>query len=135
MTVSNEELREILDAEEQERSAQFLKVWKIAVNMIGPALFRVTSPSVEAATDHRLLRPDMEAIRQHLLEKELPVHQFLFMVVSFYSFMEIEEVFVSADQIIPRIIDLQFLCDTERMIIYALVEHASVDDELYSVIK
>jgi len=129
MTVSNKELREILDAEEQERSAQFLKVWKIAVNMIGPALFRVTSLSVEAATDHRQLRPDMEAISQHLLKNELPVHQFLFMVVSFYNFMEIEEVFESADQIIPRIIDLQFLSDTERMIIYALVEHASVDDE------
>lgn len=129
MTVSNEELREILDAEEQERSAQFLKVWKISVNMIGPALFKVTSPSVEAATDHRQLRPDMEAIRQHLLNNDMPVHQFLFMVVSFYKFMEIEEVFESADQIIPRIIDLQFLNDTERMIIYALVEHTSVDDE------
>ena len=129
MTVSNEELREILDAEEQERSAQVLKVWKISVNMIGPALFKVTSPSVEAATDHRQLRPDMEAIRQHLLNNDMPVHQFLFMVVSFYKFMEIEEVFESADQIIPRIIDLQFLNDTERMIIYALVEHTSVDDE------
>jgi len=129
MTISDEELLAILDAEEQERSAQFLKVWKIAVNMIGPALFKVTSPSVEAATDHRQLRPDMEAIRQHLLKNDMPVHQFLFMVVSFYNFMEIEEVFESADQIIPRIIDLQFLNDTERMIIYALVEHSSVDDE------
>jgi hypothetical protein len=129
MTVSNEELREILDAEEQERSAQFLKVWKIAVNMIGPALFKVTSPSVEAATDHRQLRPDMEAIRQHLLENDMPVHQFLFMVVSFYNFIEIETLFCSTGNMIPNVIDLQFLNDTERMIIYALVEHTSVDDE------
>ena len=129
MTVSNEELRKILDAEEQERSAQFLKVWKIAVNMIGPALFKITSPSVEAATDHRQLRPDMKAIRQHVLENDMPVHQFLFMVLSFYRFMEIEEIFDSVHQPIPRIIDLQFLDDTERMIIYALVEHSDMDDE------
>jgi hypothetical protein len=129
MTVSNKELREILEAEEQDRSAQFLKVWKLAVNMIGAGLFKVTSPSVEAATDHRQLRPDMEAIREYLLRNDMPVHQFLFMVVSFYRFMEIEQIFESANQPIPRIIDLQFLSDTERMIIYALVEHASVDDE------
>jgi hypothetical protein len=30
---------------------------------------------------------------------------------------------------IPNITDLQFLSDTERMIVYALVEHTSVDDE------
>jgi hypothetical protein len=129
MTVSNEELREILEAEEQDRSAQFLKVWKLAVNMIGAGLFKVTSPSVEAATDHRQLRPDIEAIRAYLLKNDMPVHQFLFMVVSFYDFMEIEALFHSTGNIIPNVIDLQFLNDTERMIIYALVEHASVDDE------
>ena len=36
MTDSNEELREILKAEERDGSAQFLKVRKLAVNVIGP---------------------------------------------------------------------------------------------------
>ena len=71
----------------------------------------------------------MEAIRQHVLKNDMPVHQFLFMVLSFYRFMEIEEIFDSVNQPIPRIIDLQFLSDTERMIIYALVEHSDIDDE------
>lgn len=97
--------------------------------MIGSALFKVTSPSVEVATERRQLRPDMEAIRQHVLKNDMPVHQFLFMVLSFYRFMEIEEIFDSVNQPIPRIIDLQFLSDTERMIIYALVEHSDIDDE------
>ena len=36
MTDLNEELRVILKAEERDRSAPFLKVRKLAVNVIGP---------------------------------------------------------------------------------------------------
>jgi hypothetical protein len=129
MTISNEELQEILEQEEQERRAQFLKVWKIAVNMIGPTLFTVTAPSVEAATDYRQLRPNMQAIRQYLLDDNIPAHLFLYLVVSVYDFIEIESIFRATGHMIPNITDLQFLSDTERMIIYALVEHTSVDDE------
>ena len=129
MSVEDEQLREILEKEEKRRSVQFLKTWKIAVNMIGPALFTVTALSVESATDLRQLRPDMEAIMQYLMEDDTPAHQFLFMVLSFYDFMGIEEIYESTGHMIPRIIDLQFLTDTERMIIYALVEHSDIDEK------
>lgn len=129
MTDSIAELLEILTKEERDRIAQFLKTWKIAVNMIGPMFFKVTSTSVETAVSVSELRPDMPAIKQHLLENEAPVHQFLFMVVSFYSYMEIEDLFNSTGHMLPRVIDLQFLSDTERMIIYALVEHSEIDEQ------
>jgi hypothetical protein len=127
--ISNEEIKEIIEKEEQERVTQFLKVWKIAVNMIGPRLFTVTAPSVEAATDYRQLRPNMEVIRQYLQDDDKPAHLFLYLVVSFYDFIEIEALFRATGHMIPNITDLQFLSDTERMIVYALVEHTSVDDE------
>ena len=129
MTDSSAELLEILRKEERDRSAQFLKTWKIAVNAIGPMLFNVSSSSVEAAVTISELRPDMAAIKQHLLDIDGPVHQFLFMVVSFYSFMEIEDLFHSTGHMLPRVIDLQFLSDTERMIVYALVEHSEIDEQ------
>ena len=56
--------------------------------------------------------------------------QFLFIVVSFYSFIEIEQIFASAGLGFPRVIDLQLLDDTERMIIYALVENSDVDTDV-----
>lgn len=129
MTDSIAEFLEVLRKEERDRSAQFLKTWKIAVNMVGPMFFNVTSSSVEAAVSISELRPDMAAIKQHLLNNDGPVHQFLYMVVSFYSFMEIEDIFHSTGHMLPRVIDLQFLSDTERMIIYALVEHSEIDEQ------
>ena len=129
MTDSIAQILEVLRKEEKDRSAQFLKSWKIAVNMIGPMLFNVTSSSVEAAVSIQELRPDMAAIKQYLLDNDGPMHQFLFMVVSFYSFMEIESLFHSTGHMLPRVIDLQFLSDTERMIIYALVEHSDMDEQ------
>jgi len=128
-TISNEELQEIIEKEEQERRAHFLKVWKIAVNMTGQTLFTITAPSVEAATDYRQLRPNMDAIREYLQADDIPAHLFLYLVVSFYDFIEIEALFHATGHMIPNITDLQFLSDTERMIVYGLVEHTSVDDE------
>jgi len=128
--VSNVALLELIEKERKERDAQFLKSWKVAVNKIGTDLFNVQSTSVEAATDRKELRPDMPAIRRYVHKGENELHYFLFIVVSFYSFIEIEQIFASAGLGFPRVIDLQLLDDTERMIIYALVENSDVDTDV-----
>lgn len=126
--MDDSELRKIIEDTEREKNKLFLKSWKVAVNKIGTNLFKVKSTSVETATDRKELLPDMEAIKQYLNKKYDP-HYFLFMVVSFYSFVEIEEIYTSLGFGYPRVIDLQLLDDTERMIIYSLVEYSDVDDE------
>ena len=128
--VSNAALIALIEKEKNERDAQFLKSWKVAVNKLGTDLFNVQSTSVEAAKDRQELRPDMAAIRQYVHKGKNELHYFLFMVVSFYSFVEIEQIFASAGLGFPRVIDLQILDDTERMIIYALVENSDVDTDI-----
>lgn len=49
------------------------------------------------------------------------------MVVSFFSFTTIEDIFIRAGIGFPRIIDLQFLDETERMIVYSLIENSDIE--------
>ena len=114
------------DDDEQDKH-QFLKSWKVAIKKIGPELFSVKSASVDEATDRDQLHPNLKAIEQHVTTRYDDHHFFLFVVVSFFSFIQIEEIFIRAGIGFPRIIDLQFLDETERMIIYSLIEHSEVD--------
>lgn len=116
-----------LDAIEEQEKKQFLRSWKTAVKKIGPELFTVKSASVDEATDRDQLHPDLQAIEKHVTTRHDDHHYFLFAVVSFFSFLKIEEIFMRAGIGRPRIIDLQFLDETERMIIYSLIEHSDVD--------
>lgn len=118
---------EEIDREEQERNRQFLKSWKVAVKKIGAELFDVTSASVDAATHKDELCPDLKAIEQYVKTRYDNHHFFLFMVISFYSFLKIEEIFIHAGIGFPRIIDLQFLDETERMIVYSLIENSDIE--------
>jgi len=127
--MNDSEIKQLIEDTEKERSRLFLKSWKVAVKNLGAELFNIQAATIDAATDRRELRPDMEAIKKRVHKKENELHFFLFMVISFYSFVEIEQIFISAGHGFPRIIDLQLLDETERMIIYALVEYSDVDDE------
>jgi hypothetical protein len=60
-------------------------------------------PSVESATDLRQLRLDMQANMQYLMEDDTLAHQFLFMVLSFYDLMGIEEIDESTGHMNTRI--------------------------------
>ena len=127
---SDTALLELIGKEKKEKDAQFLKSWKVAVNKLGADLFNVQSTSVEAAADRKELRPNLAAIRRYVHKGENELHYFLFMVVSFYSFVEIEQIFANAGLGFPRVIDLQLLDDAERLIIYALVEYSDVDTDI-----
>lgn len=120
-------LFENIEKEERERNKQFLLSWKVAVKKLGPELFDVASASVDAATHKDELRPNLQTIGHYVKTRYDDHHFFLFMVVSFYSFLEIEDVFISAGIGFPRIIDLQFLDETERMIVYSLIETSDVE--------
>ena len=124
---SEAQILEEIAKEEAERDRLFLKSWKVAVNQIGPELFAVKSATVDAATHKDELRPDFKAIAEHVHKRIDNHHYFLFMVVSFFSFVEIEVIFSSAGIGFPRVIDLQLLDDTERMIIYSLVEYSDIE--------
>ena len=124
---SEAQILEEIAKEEAERNRLFLKSWKVAVNQIGPELFAVKSATVDAATHKDELRPDFKAIAEHVHTRYDDHHYFLFMVVSFFSFVEIEKIFISVGIGFPRVIDLQLLDDTERMIIYSLVEYSDIE--------
>lgn len=116
----------MLDAMAEE-DRRFLKSWKVAVNKLGPELFNVKSPSVDAAVDKNELLPNFKAIAKHVHSIHDDHHYFLYMVVSFYSFIKIEGIFASAGVGVPRVVDLQLLNETERMIIYSLVETSDIE--------
>lgn len=50
-------------------------------------------------------------------------HHFLFAVVTFFSNSKIENIFDDAGKHIPRLPDYKYLDDTERKIIFALIEN------------
>jgi len=124
---SEAQILEEIEKEEAERNRLFLKTWKVAVNQIGPELFAVKSATVDAATHKDELCPDFNAIAEHVHTCINDHHYFLFIVVSFFSFVEVEKIFSDAGIGFPRVIDLQLLDDTERMIIYSLVEYSDID--------
>ena len=87
--ISNTALLALIEKEKKEKDAQFLKSWKVAVNKLGADLFNVQSTSVEGAVDRKELRPNLAAITRYVHKGENELHYFLFLVVSFYSFVEI----------------------------------------------
>lgn len=127
MRTDDRALLEVIKREELKQQQQFLKSWKVAVKKIGPHLFTVTAASVDAATHRNELRPDIEAIEQYVQTTINDHHYFLFMVISFFSFTTIEDIFRRARIGFPRIIDLQFLDETERMIVYSLIENSDIE--------
>jgi len=125
--LDEQRLLEEIDREDRERNRLFLKSWKVAVKRFDPALFTVKSATIDEATHKDELLPNLKAIAKHVNTRYDDHHYFLFMVVSFYSFVDIEKIFVSAGIGFPRIIDLQLLDDSERMIIYSLVEYSEIE--------
>ena len=110
--------------EKREKDAQFLKSWKVAVNKLGADLFNVQSTSVEAAVDRKELRPNLVAIRRYVHKGENEFHYFLFMVVSFYSFVEIEQIFANAGLGFPRVIEgeqTEFLPEAASQLIFLVL--------------
>jgi len=110
------------DNKDNKKEQQFLKSWKVAAKTLGPELFPVKSPTVDEAKDRNGIRPNPEAIEQHV-NNNPGHHYFLFLVVSFFSYSMIETIFVEAGIGFPRIVDYQFLDETERMIDYSLIEN------------
>jgi len=125
--VTDQDAQILEDETDRQRHRQFLKSWKVAVNALGVGLFDVEAASVQAATHKDELRPNLTAIEEYVKTRYDDHHFFLFMVVSFFSFVDIERIFVSAGIGFPRIIDLQFLDETERMIVYSLIETSDVE--------
>ena len=80
------------------------------------------SVTVDGATDRNDIRPNPEGIERYV-NKNHGHHYFLFSVVSFFSYSMIETIFVEAGIGFPRIVDYQFLDETERMIDYSLIEN------------
>ena len=115
------------EIEEEERKARFLKTWKVAVKHLGPELFIVDCASVDDATDYNQLCPDFEAIEKRITEVINDHHYFLYIVASFYSETLITALYATAGIGSPTIIDLQFLTETERMIVFSLIEHYEVE--------
>lgn len=115
------------ELEEAQRQARFLKFWKIAVKQLGPELFIVDCASVDDATDHNQLCPDFKAIEKHLADQINHHHYFLYVVASFYSETLITALFATAGIGSPTIIDLQFLTEAERMIVFSLIENYDVE--------
>ena len=110
------------DIDEEKKAQQFLKSWKVAAKKLGPELFTVKAANVDVATDRNDIRPNPEAIEQYI-NNNPNHHYFLFLVVSFFSYSMIEDMFAEAGIGFPRIVDYQFLDETERMIIYSLIEN------------
>jgi hypothetical protein len=104
------------------QSRRFLEAWKAAVKQLGPELFSVTSLTVDNATDRNDLRPDPEAITRHVMSSP-ENHHFLFAVVSFFSRSMIEDIFQEADRRMPALPDYRFLNDTQRKILFTLIEN------------
>jgi len=115
------------EIEETQRKASFLKSWKIAVKQLGPELFIVDSDSVDDATDHNQLCPDFTAIEKRITEQIDHHHYFLFIVASFYCETLITALFATAGMGSPTILDLQFHSETERMIVFSLIENYDVE--------
>lgn len=85
--MNDAELKRITEEDTRESNRRFLKSWKIAVKAVGPELFDATLTVVDAATDCNDLRPNMAAIERHVNAHEHDLHYFLFMVMSFFSFV------------------------------------------------
>ena len=79
------------------------------------------SATVDEGADRNDIRPNPEAIERYV-NNNPGHHYFLFLVVSFFSYSMVEDIFAEAVIGFPRIVDYQFLDETERMIIYSLIE-------------
>ena len=104
-----------------EKTALFLKTWKIAVQQLSSKLFDVRSPTVQAADSREDLRPDPEAI-EHYVNSTPGEHLFLFAVITFFSYSLIEDIFERAELRSPRLYEYATLTDTQRQLIYSLIE-------------
>jgi len=104
------------------QTRRFLEAWKEAVQQLGPELFTVKSQTVDSATDRNDLRPDPEAI-EHYVNNTPGDHFFLFAVVSFFSYSMIEKIFENAERWMPKMPDYHYLSDTERKILFTLIEN------------
>ena len=104
----------------QTDNPKFLAAWKAAVNATGVVLYKVRSPSVDAAADKNDLRPDFDAIEQYIKD-EPGSHFFLIAVLQFYSFKTIEDLCGEFDMLVPRLPHLSTLSVEQQNILNQLI--------------
>ena len=101
------------------------------VKHLGPELFIVDCGSVDCgsvddASDYNQLCPAFESFEKRINGVSMIHHYILYIVAYFYSETLITAFYATTGISSPTIIDLQFLTETERMIVISLIEHYEV---------
>jgi len=101
----------------EQRQARFLAAWKRGVHLAGEDCFDITAVSVDRAIDKDQLRPSLDSVEVHLLDRSRGEAAFLAALCSFFNSQWGQALLERAGY--PNLCDLAATLDAERSAVIA----------------